>query len=253
MIKHFKNGEILFEEGDTSDSVLKLARGKVKILGHHGNQPIVLGHVNEGEFLGEMAAIEHRRHGATAQAVSDGEAEVISVPEFLDRISYQPKTARETILRLSIRLRQVENRLIAEHGPQDQAPSPRAVGPDLRVTLAARTDALRTQMGRDTIHIASFPFIVGRAPLPEETTPLQHPNLVVVDKRPFRLSRDHFLIERNGSGVFVHDLNSTLGTIVNARAIGRHFPADTAELARGENTIIAGGSESPFEFSVVVS
>jgi len=126
------------------------------------------------------------------------------------------------------------------------------VEPDLRVTIAARTDALYAQMGRDAIRIDAFPFVVGRAPLPDEAQPRRHPNLAVVDKKPCRLSRDHFMIERSGSGLFVHDLNSTLGTIVNGRGIGRHFSAESAELACGENRIIAGGWGSQFEFSVVV-
>jgi CRP/FNR family transcriptional regulator, cyclic AMP receptor protein len=60
------------------------------------------------------------------------------------------------------------------------------------------------------------------------------------------------MIARNGPHLFLYDLDSTLGTIVNGRAIGRHFPADTAVLDRGENRVIAGGWESPFDFSVVV-
>ena len=51
----------------------------------------------------------------------------------------------------------------------------------------------------------------------------------------------------------VRDLESTLGTIVNQRAIGRDFPLDSAPLRQGANTIVAGGRGSPFVFTVTVA
>ena len=44
------------------------------------------------------------------------------------------------------------------------------------------------------------------------------------DTGPFRLSRNHFMIEQRHEGYHVRDLRSTLGTIVNGQPIGDHFP-----------------------------
>jgi CRP/FNR family transcriptional regulator, cyclic AMP receptor protein len=70
------------------------------------------------------------------------------------------------------------------------------------------------------------------------------------DTGPFRLSRNHFLIEQRQEGYNVRDLHSTLGTIVNSQRIGGRFRIDHAPLRAGENEVIAGGTDSPFVFSV---
>jgi hypothetical protein len=81
--------------------------------------------------------------------------------------------------------------------------------------------------------------------------PLQ-PDLKLDDIVPFRLSRNHFMIERRDGSYYVRDLYSTLGTIVNGEPIGQHFRGDDAPLRAGENEVIAGGVDSPFVFSVFI-
>jgi pSer/pThr/pTyr-binding forkhead associated (FHA) protein len=82
---------------------------------------------------------------------------------------------------------------------------------------------------------------------------LRRPDLLIEDEAPFRLSRHHFMIARSGDRVLVSDLGSTLGTMVNGRAIGHHFMKDAEPLHRGENHVVAGGWDSPFEFLVSIS
>ena len=78
-------------------------------------------------------------------------------------------------------------------------------------------------------------------------------DLKLDDTVPFRLSRNHFMIEKRDGSYYVRDLCSTLGTIVNGEPIGNHFRGDDAPLQAGENEVIAGGVDSPFVFSLVIS
>ena len=123
---------------------------------------------------------------------------------------------------------------------------------DAAVSLAARTDALRARIGAAPIRVAKLPFLVGRVPVEGEAEPSRHPDLLIADEEPFRLSREHFMIARSGDRLFVSDLGSMLGTIVNGQAIGHHFARDVASLRRGENRVLAGGWGSPFEFLISV-
>jgi pSer/pThr/pTyr-binding forkhead associated (FHA) protein len=82
--------------------------------------------------------------------------------------------------------------------------------------------------------------------------PSLQPDLKLNDTVPFRLSRNHFMIERRDGSYYVRDLRSTLGTIVNGQSIGEHFRGDDAPLRAGENEVIAGGVDSPFVFSVFI-
>jgi FHA domain len=79
------------------------------------------------------------------------------------------------------------------------------------------------------------------------------PDLKLDDAVPYRLSRNHFMIENRDGSYYVRDLRSTLGTIVNGQPIGEHFRSDEAPLRAGENEVIAGGVDSRFAFSVLVA
>ena len=101
--------------------------------------------------------------------------------------------------------------------------------------------------------LTDLPFVVGRGPVAREGEPPLHPNLKLDDTVPFRVSRNHFMIEKRDGSYYVHDLRSTLGTIVNSQPIGEHFRRDDAPLRAGENEVIAGGVDLRFVFSVFIA
>lgn len=261
MTQPFKKGDVLFRQGDPSDWVLRISRGDVEILREVGDASVLLGHVRDGEWLGEMGVMENRSRSATARAAADGVAETMSAQQFVDQVSTDPALARELIVRLSIRLRRIEDKVAgdllpapherATDGP-DGAPSDAVIGEGAAISLAAQTSVLRARIGAAPIEITSLPYVVGRKPVAGETEPVTPANLMIDDKEPFRLSRDHFMILRSGDRLFVSDLGSTLGTIVNGQAIGHHFMRDSTRLRRGDNHVIAGGLGSPFEFLISV-
>jgi hypothetical protein len=118
--------------------------------------------------------------------------------------------------------------------------------------LAARNPWLQRQL-HTPVRLGDRPFVVGRQPVAGERLPPRQPDLVLTDTGPFRLSRNHFIIEQRHGDYHVRDLRSTLGTIVNGRPIGRDFCTDDVLLRTGENEVIAGGADSPFVFSVSTS
>src|SRR5690606_13029997 len=90
-------------------------------------------------------------------------------------------------------------------------------------------------------------------PSESEAAPAITPDLAIPEPAPYRLSRAHFSLIAEGREVWVRDLGSTLGTMVNERSIGREFPLDSAPLRPGDNTIVAGGKGSPFVFAVTLA
>jgi FHA domain-containing protein len=65
-------------------------------------------------------------------------------------------------------------------------------------------------------------------------------DLKLADVAPFRLSRDHFAIEKRESGYRMRDLRSALGTIVNCQPIGI-ISAPMMRCFVAANEVIAGG------------
>jgi CRP/FNR family transcriptional regulator, cyclic AMP receptor protein len=258
MQRHFNPGDLLFRQGDPSDYVLRINSGSVEILREVGDIAIVLGSVFAGQFVGEMGVIEKRPRNATARASMEVAAEQFSVPEFFQRVSADPGMAEELMLRLSVRLRQIEDKIaddlplayaIAKDG---EALRRRASTRPLQLLLAADTIALRERIGSQPIEVDQFPFVVGRRLRPGEKVPNRVPNLLLDDQDPFRISRQHFMFARVHGGLIVRDLNSSLGTLVNGEPIGSHFRTDVAELRSGQNRIVAGGFDSDFAFAALV-
>jgi len=255
---HFAKEQVLFREGEPADSVFRLLSGSVDIFRELEGDPILLGTVGAGQFIGEMGVVENRPRSATARAASEVEVEIFTPTEFLDHIASSPRAARELIERLSQRLREADDRIVNDerrsgraHKTRKDADSHTAVASVNNAYLAAKSPWLQRQF-RTPLGLGDLPFVVGRGPVAREGLPPVQPDLKLDDTVPFRLSRNHFMIEKRDGNHYVRDLRSTLGTIVNGEPIGEHFRGDDAPLRAGENEVIAGGVDSPFVFSVFI-
>jgi len=256
---HFAEGQILFREGDPSDGVFRLLSGTVDVVRELDGDLILLGKVGAGQLIGEMGVVENRPRSATVRAASAVEAEFLNPTEFLDQIASSPRGARELIQRLSQRLREADDRIVNDERRSGRAPENRmdadtttVVSSAKNVYLAAKSPWLQRQF-HAPLGLADLPFVVGRRLVATEAPPAWQPDLKLDDTAPFRLSRNHFIIEEGDGGYRVRDLHSTLGTIVNGEPIGNHFRTDHAPLRAGENEVIAGGVDSPFVFSVSIA
>jgi CRP/FNR family cyclic AMP-dependent transcriptional regulator len=220
---------------------------------------VLLGHARYGEWVGEMGVIKGLNRSATARANEEGEAEVLSVQKFLERVSSDPGLARALILRLRIRLRGIGDKIAGEFlgSPHDRATDQTASesgsANKIAISVTAESIPLRADISAAPIQVTKLPFLTGRVPAEGEATPSPCPDLLIKDDIPFHLSRQHFMIALSGSGFVVSDVGSTLGTIVNGQTIGHHFAKDSAPLHRGENHILAGGWNSPFKFLVTIN
>jgi hypothetical protein len=252
---YFSAGDLLFREGDPADGVFRLFSGAVDILRELDGEPILLGTVGAGQFIGEMGVVENRPRSATARAASEVEAEILTPAEFFDQIAGSPPAARELIQRLSQRLREADDRIVNDERRNDRAlvtwnnDSQTARASIDKAYLAAKNPWLQRQL-HTPLGLGDLAFVVGRAPVAEEKRPPLDPDLKLDDTPPFRLSRNHFMIEKRSGIYHVRHLRSALGTIVNGEPIGNHFRTDDALLRVGENEVIAGGVDSPFVFSV---
>ena len=113
---------------------------------------------------------------------------------------------------------------------------------------AVRPDIIR-RIGKDSMTIDMFPFLIGRQS--SRTSEAMGPpvSLAISDNQPFQLSRRHFMIDQDEDGIIVRDCGSHNGTIVNGALLGGSSIGFRAVLVPGENEIIAGTLISPFQFS----
>jgi CRP/FNR family cyclic AMP-dependent transcriptional regulator len=250
---HFAEGQILFREGDPADGVFRLLSGTIDVLRELDGDPILLGSVGPVQFVGEMGVLENRTRSATARATSEVQVEFLTPTEFLDQIANSPQAARDLIQRLCQRLREADDRIGNDERRSGPAHENRTVVSSVNTVFLTAKDPWLQQQLQARFELSNLPFVIGRRPTAEEGPPLWQPDLALDDIAPFRLSRNHFMIEQRDGAYHVRDLCSTLGTIVNGEPIGNHFRTDDAPLQTGDNEVIAGGLDSPFVFSVFIT
>ena len=129
-----------------------------------------------------------------------------------------------------------------------------------RPFLVALTSEAKTALGAAERSIEPLPFRVGR-----ESRTLQRASARVMTERrrtraqpnnelylaergePANVSREHFLIEHNGTHYVLVDRQSAAGTIVEGVAVGGKQSGGAARLEDGD-VIIVGSSRSPYVF-----
>lgn len=77
-IKKFEKGQVLFKEGDPSNSMFVIKKGKIAVIKLKGTAEVELAQVGPGQMLGEMAFFDGQPRSAGAKAASP--SEVIELP-----------------------------------------------------------------------------------------------------------------------------------------------------------------------------
>ena len=111
--RRFARGAVLFEEGGSSEQVMIVMSGRVKISHFTADgREIILAVRGPGELLGELSAIDQEPRSATALAAEPVEALVMTVEDFQQFISTTPRAAMVMLLGLVRRLREADRKRI---------------------------------------------------------------------------------------------------------------------------------------------
>jgi CRP/FNR family transcriptional regulator, cyclic AMP receptor protein len=105
-------GEVLFEEGEQADNVYIIKRGILRAQARRDGQVVVLGDAVQGEFVGEMAHINHESRSATVVALEDCELIVIPIGTIDNVLFSKPVWAQALVRTLSKRLKKTNQTVI---------------------------------------------------------------------------------------------------------------------------------------------
>lgn len=98
--RKYKKGAFVFHEGDESEWLYIVLRGKLKIVKHSssGQETILEVHA-AGDTIAEVAVIDSRPYPASAACLGDSSLLKISRSQFMDLISRYPAVSQESIIR----------------------------------------------------------------------------------------------------------------------------------------------------------
>lgn len=114
----YRDGEIIVRQGEEGESMHVVQEGEVEVFVERDGQELPLAVRGEGEILGEMAIFDRTPHSATVRA--RGEARILTVDKrgFLRRVQEDPSVAFHILEKMSMRVRDLSDRLTRYEEPQ---------------------------------------------------------------------------------------------------------------------------------------
>ncbi|MGE4527994.1 MAG: Crp/Fnr family transcriptional regulator [Rhodospirillaceae bacterium] len=165
--RQYRDGEVIFREGDASLAVFVVRKGRVRLVKSGANGGVVLATLGKDEMFGEMGILDGV--GRTATAVAEGAVSAVVVPrrDFLDRLQKEPDLAYRVMLKLVERLRAADERLARAAPPDalpqavtaepEPAPAPADAVEDARRDAPAKAGLLTRLFGRNKGEAAEAP------------------------------------------------------------------------------------------------
>jgi len=109
--KSYKDGEIIFNDGDPGNSMYIIYEGSVGIFKDIEGRRTILATLKEGDFFGEMAIIENKPR--SAGAVARGSTKLIELTReiFEEQIKTNPEIIMTLLREMSERLREADHQI----------------------------------------------------------------------------------------------------------------------------------------------
>lgn len=242
----FDVGDTIYEQGSESSGVYMILDGQVDIWRTDGEQAHHIASISGGELLGEVSVIERRDHSVTAKASRPTNALFIDADAF--RRSFSDPLVRHVVNTLAARLRSsyAVSRAIEEETGVSSAQQ-KSDKPTIEGASRLVADKFLT-----FVEVTEFPYVVGNIASQEKHTIASPSSLKIPLTGVVELCDNHFEIIRRSGALYVRDLGSPHGTLVNGDALSKYGISATARLKAGKNEVVAGGAESPVRFTVTI-
>ncbi len=223
-LRRFSPGEVIFHEGDLGNEMYIIQAGQVEILRLSNKGPQRLALLDRGDFFGEMSILDELPRTATAAAVSDARVVEINGAAFDQMLRANPEIAIRIMRKLSLRVREADEKLGGREAVTLIAKAPRPPEPPVVLGyMTHRASGVRLEVtGTDSITVGRRDPVTGIQPSVDLTGLDQERSV----------SRRHAKLERRGERLYlVEDLGTTNGTFVNGKRIA---PGEAVEVAAGD-------------------
>jgi CRP-like cAMP-binding protein len=110
--RSFEPGQIVFREGDASDTCYVVRSGRARAIREHADgRTITLATFGPGDIFGELAMFEDELRSATVEAVQDTSAVAVLGPDMRRLMVEHPEISMRLVVALGRRLRETNDRL----------------------------------------------------------------------------------------------------------------------------------------------
>lgn len=110
--REFEPGQVVFREGDSSDTCYIVRSGRARAVREHSDGRIItLATFGPGDIFGELAMFEDERRSATVEAIEPTAAVAVLGPDMRRLMNEHPGIATRLVIALGRRLRESNERL----------------------------------------------------------------------------------------------------------------------------------------------
>jgi CRP-like cAMP-binding protein len=110
--RRFANGQVIFREGDSSDTCYVVRKGHARALRENvDGRMIALAHFGPGDIFGELAMFDEEKRSATVETLDPVEAIAIAGSDMRRLLREHPDIAVKLVIALGRRLREANERL----------------------------------------------------------------------------------------------------------------------------------------------
>ncbi len=110
--RRFEPGEVVFREGDASDTCYVVREGRARAIREHGDgRTITLATFGPGDFFGELAMFEDELRSATVEAIEPTHLVAVLGPDMRRLMTEHPEISTRLVISLGRRLREMNERL----------------------------------------------------------------------------------------------------------------------------------------------
>src|SRR5436190_14776951 len=110
--RSFAPGEVVFREGDASDTLYIVREGRARaIRSHRDGRTITLARFGPGDIFGELALFEDERRSATVEAIEPTSVVAVLGPDMRRLLSEHADISARMVIALGRRLRETNERL----------------------------------------------------------------------------------------------------------------------------------------------
>jgi CRP-like cAMP-binding protein len=110
--RSFEPGQVVFREGDASDTCYIVRSGRARAVREHSDgRTITLATFGPGDFFGELAMFEDERRSATVEAIEPTDVVAVLGPDMRRLLAEHPEISTRLVIALGRRLRETNERL----------------------------------------------------------------------------------------------------------------------------------------------
>ena len=245
---NLEEGETVYDKGDSNEALYRVVTGTVLHSPPRHRKNSAPAEPGAGAIFGQAGLFSGSVRRDSAAAATDAVLDVMQREDALKLLEHQDENTQELLATLFDQAGMPKNRASKEDSLGAVIDGIQLV----RLLLKPSSRALAAWIGREPIEITQLPFIVGRLGEGDDGSSLDDIDLVLKDKKPYQLSRQHFIIDTYDGELVIRDSGSYHGTTVNSQRIGNDRTTSMVPLRLGENSIIAGSTDSPYCFTLLI-